>query len=99
MYYVESAAQPDVFTSIPAAMWWGISALTTVGYGDIAPITPLGKLLGGIIQLLGIAVFALPAGIIAAGYDEESRRRRSESGVCHTCGQALDGSLPGADNE
>ena len=89
MYYTESAAQPTVFTSIPAAMWWGISTLTTVGYGDIAPVTPLGKLLGGMIQLLGIAVFALPAGIIAAGYDEESRRRRSEKGVCHTCGQAL----------
>lgn len=90
MYYVESAAQPEVFTSIPAAMWWGISALTTVGYGDIAPITPLGKFLGGIIQLLGIAVFALPAGIIAAGYEEESRRRRSEPGVCHACGRPLD---------
>ena len=92
MYYVESAAQPAVFTSIPAAMWWGISALTTVGYGDIAPVTPLGKTLGGVIQLLGIAIFALPAGIIAAGYDEESRRRRSEAGVCHTCGRALEDS-------
>ena len=51
-------------------MWWGISALTTVGYGDMAPVTPLGKFLGGIIQLLGIAIFALPAGIIAAGYEE-----------------------------
>ena len=70
IYYVEVDTQPDVFTSIPAAMWWGISALTTVGYGDITPVTPLGKFLGGIIQLLGIAIFALPAGIIAAGYEE-----------------------------
>ena len=91
MYHVENAAQPEAFSSIPAAMWWGISALTTVGYGDIQPITPLGKVLGGCIQLLGIAFFALPAGILAAGYEEEARRRRSGKGVCHTCGQPLDG--------
>jgi voltage-gated potassium channel len=90
MYHVENAAQPDAFSSIPAAMWWGISALTTVGYGDIHPITPLGKFLGGGIQLLGIALFALPAGILAAGYEEEARRRRAGEGVCHTCGQPLD---------
>lgn len=89
MYHVENAAQPETFSSIPAAMWWGVSALTTVGYGDIQPITPLGKVLGGCIQLLGIAFFALPAGILAAGYEEEARRRRAGSGVCHTCGQPL----------
>jgi len=89
IYYVEVDTQPDVFTSIPAAMWWGISALTTVGYGDIAPITPLGKFLGGIIQLLGIAIFALPAGIIAAGYEEESRRNAAGSGICKSCGRPL----------
>ena len=87
IYYVEVDTQPDVFTSIPAAMWWGISALTTVGYGDIAPVTPLGKFLGGIIQLLGIAIFALPAGIIAAGYEEESRRCPAGSEICQTCGR------------
>jgi voltage-gated potassium channel len=87
IYYVESDTQPDVFTSIPAAMWWGISALTTVGYGDMAPITPLGKFLGGIIQLLGIAIFALPAGIIASGYEEETRRGRTEKGICNSCGR------------
>lgn len=90
MYHVENAAQPEAFSSIPAAMWWGISALTTVGYGDMQPITPLGKVLGGCIQLLGIAFFALPAGILAAGYEEEARRRRAGAGVCHTCGQPLD---------
>ncbi|MEB3208184.1 MAG: ion transporter [Synechococcus sp.] len=89
IYYVEVDAQPDVFTSIPAAMWWGISALTTVGYGDIAPVTPLGKFLGGIIQLLGIAIFALPAGIIAAGYEEESRRNATSPGICKSCGRPL----------
>ena len=90
IYYVEVDTQPDVFTSIPAAMWWGISALTTVGYGDITPVTPLGKFLGGIIQLLGIAIFALPAGIIAAGYEEESRRNAAGPGICKSCGRPLD---------
>ena len=89
IYYVEVDTQPDVFTSIPAAMWWGISALTTVGYVDIAPVTPLGKFLGGIIQLLGIAIFALPAGIIAAGYEEESRRNAAGPGICKSCGRPL----------
>ena len=90
IYYVEVDTQPEVFTSIPAAMWWGISALTTVGYGDITPVTPLGKFLGGIIQLLGIAIFALPAGIIAAGYEEESRRNAPGPGICKSCGRPLD---------
>ena len=89
IYYVEVDTQPEVFTSIPAAMWWGISALTTVGYGDITPVTPLGKFLGGIIQLLGIAIFALPAGIIAAGYEEESRRNAAGPGICKSCGRPL----------
>ena len=89
IYYVEVDTQPEVFTSIPAAMWWGISALTTVGYGDIAPVTPLGKFLGCIIQLLGIAIFALPAGIIAAGYEEESRRNAAGPGICKSCGRPL----------
>ena len=87
IYIIEVESQPDVFTSIPAAMWWGISALTTVGYGDMAPVTPLGKFLGGVIQLLGIAIFALPAGIIAAGYEEEIRRGRNDKGICHSCGR------------
>lgn len=91
MYHVENPAQPDAFSSIPAAMWWGVSALTTVGYGDIQPITPLGKILGGMIQILGIAFFALPAGILAAGYEEEARRRRAGKEFCETCGQPLAG--------
>jgi voltage-gated potassium channel len=87
IYIIEVESQPEVFTSIPAAMWWGISALTTVGYGDMAPVTPLGKFLGGIIQLLGIAIFALPAGIIAAGYEEEIRSGRTDKGICSSCGR------------
>jgi len=54
MYYAENRAQPDVFSSIPQAMWWGISTLSTVGYGDVYPVTPVGKVLGGVVALLGI---------------------------------------------
>ncbi len=68
MYYVEHPVQPEAFSSIPDTMWWGIATLTTVGYGDVYPITPLGKFLGGVIAILGIGIFALPAGILASGF-------------------------------
>lgn len=71
MYFVENEAQPEVFSSIPAAMWWGVATLTTVGYGDICPITPIGKLLGATIAIMGIGMFALPAGILGSGFVEE----------------------------
>ena len=71
MYYVEHEAQPEVFSSVPETMWWGIITLTTVGYGDAYPITALGKLCGGFIALLGIGLFALPAGILASGFSSE----------------------------
>ncbi|MCG8573370.1 MAG: ion transporter [Flavobacteriales bacterium] len=71
MYYVEHEAQPDKFSSIPETMWWGIATLTTVGYGDMYPITPLGQFLGGIIAILGIGLFALPTGILASGFSQE----------------------------
>ncbi len=78
MYYVENTAQPDVFTSIPAAMWWGIATLTTVGYGDIYPVTILGKVLGALIAVLGIGLFALPAGILAGGFGEELKSLKNK---------------------
>ena len=76
MYYIEHEVQPEIFSSIPATMWWGISTITTVGYGDMYPITPLGKILGAIISLLGIAMFALPTGILASGFTDIFRRRQ-----------------------
>lgn len=80
MYYVENAAQPEAFSSIPETMWWGIATLTTVGYGDVYPITGFGRLLGGIIAIIGIGLFALPTGILASGFsDELSRHRPSTS--------------------
>lgn len=78
MYFVEHEAHPKAFGSIPDAMWWGVVTLTTVGYGDIYPITPLGRFLGAILAFLGIGIFALPAGIIAAGFSEEVQRRKQE---------------------
>jgi voltage-gated potassium channel len=78
MYFVEFEAHPEAFGSIPDAMWWGVVTLTTVGYGDIYPITPLGKLLGAMLAFLGIGIFALPAGIIAGGFSEELQKRKQE---------------------
>lgn len=78
MYYAESEHQPEGFSSIPETMWWGIATLTTVGYGDVYPITPLGRLLGGIIAIIGIGLFALPTGILASGFSEEIARSKQK---------------------
>ena len=78
MYFVESEAHPEAFASIPDAMWWGVVTLTTVGYGDIYPITPLGRFLGAILAFLGIGMFALPAGLISSGFAEEVQRKKQE---------------------
>jgi voltage-gated potassium channel len=75
IYLVERNAQPEVFSSIPNSMWWGIATLTTVGYGDVTPVTPLGKVLGSIVTVLGIGMFALPAGILATGFSQEIKQR------------------------
>jgi len=74
-YLVEHKAQPDAFGTVPKAMWWGIVTLTTVGYGDVVPVTAAGKLIGALALILGMGMFALPAGIIATGFAEEMRRR------------------------
>jgi len=86
MYFIEHEAQPQVFSSIPATMWWGIVTLTTVGYGDAYPITPLGKLLSAMLALLGIGLFALPAGILASGFSEEIQKQHSRK-LCPYCGK------------
>jgi voltage-gated potassium channel len=76
MYAAETDAQPDKFSSIPATLWWGVVTLTTIGYGDVYPITSLGKVIAGIIAFLGIGLFALPTGILASGFSEELQKRR-----------------------
>lgn len=75
IHFLESSVQPDVFGSIPAAMWWGIATLTTVGYGDVFPVTDLGKLLASFTMLIGIGMFALPAAILASAYYEEMQKK------------------------
>lgn len=90
LYYVEHNAQPDKFASIPEAMWWGVVTLTTVGYGDIYPITGLGKFLGAIISLMGIGLFALPTGLISAGFIEEIAKKRRTLRKCPKCGATID---------
>ena len=89
-YLTENPAQPDTFSSIPAAMWWGISTLTTVGYGDAYPVTPLGKILGSVIAVMGIGLFALPAGILGSAFMEDlQHRKKHQSSSCPHCGKEL----------
>ena len=89
MYFAERDAQPDTFSSIPAAMWWGITTLTTVGYGDAFPITTIGKLIGSVIAVLGIGMFALPTGILGAAFLEEVEHRKAKAKQCPHCGKDL----------
>lgn len=91
IYFVEHPAQPEHFSSIPRTLWWSIVTLTTVGYGDMIPITIQGKILTGFILLSGVALFALPAGIITAGFLEESRKAKNKSHhACPHCGMPID---------
>ena len=76
MYFAESGAQPEVFSSIPETMWWAVITLTTVGYGDLAPVTVAGKMLAGVIAVLGIGMFALPAGILGSGFVGDMEQRK-----------------------
>ncbi len=89
MYFIEHEAQPNSFSSIPAAMWWGVTTLSTVGYGDMFPVTVAGKTLGTVVSFIGIALFALPAGILGSGFVEEMRSRRSNN-ACPHCNTGLD---------
>lgn len=66
----------EVFSSIPASMWWGVITLTTIGYGDVYPITSIGKIIAAGVAILGITVYAIPTGIMASAFTEELRRRR-----------------------
>lgn len=74
-HLIEKDAQPEQFGTVLRSMWWGIVTLATVGYGDVVPQTPIGKVLGGVAVVLGMGMFALPAGIVASGFAEEMKRR------------------------
>ena len=88
LYAVEQQAQPEAFSSIPAAMWWAIATLTTVGYGDIYPVTAWGKLFGALISIFGIGMFALPTGVLGAAFLEEIRREKKVT-TCPHCGKEI----------
>ncbi len=75
IYALEHPVQPEVFSSIPEAMWWTMTTLTTVGYGDAVPITPLGKFFGIIVMFIGIAMFAIPTGILVSAFYHEIKRK------------------------
>ena len=77
LYYAERTAQPDVFGSIPRAMWWSIATLTTVGYGDTIPITVLGRIAAGLTAVAGIGLIALPTGILASAFTDGLSRARN----------------------
>lgn len=88
MFAVEQQAQPEAFSSIPAAMWWAIATLTTVGYGDIYPVTAWGKFLGSLISVFGIGMFALPTGVLGAAFLEEIQSAKKIS-ICPHCGKEI----------
>jgi voltage-gated potassium channel len=74
VYFLEHDVQPATFGSVPAAMWWAIATLTTVGYGDVVPITPLGRMVAALVMISGLGVFGLWTGILATGFAAETRR-------------------------
>lgn len=89
VYFFENEAQPDKFTSIPHSMWWAAATLTTVGYGDVYPITVMGRLFGALTAFLGVGMFALPAGILASAFAEEMKRNPGEVQKCPHCGKEI----------
>jgi len=76
MYVVENQAQPENFSSIPTTMWWSLITLTTVGYGDVSPVTPVGKLVGAMTAVMGVCVVALLTGIVATAFSNQIARRQ-----------------------
>ncbi|MCK5057035.1 MAG: ion transporter [Candidatus Aminicenantes bacterium] len=90
MYYIEHDSQPESFPNIFASFWWAVATLTTIGYGDIYPITGWGKFLSGIIALLGIGLIALPTGILGSGFMEVIEKKENKKHKkCPHCGKAL----------
>ena len=85
MYNIESEAQPEAFGNAFEALWWAVATLTTVGYGDVFPITTLGKILSAIIALLGIGLVAVPSGIISAGFIESIEKDKTDENEKHFC--------------
>jgi voltage-gated potassium channel len=83
MYMIEADEQPTIFSSIPAAMWWAIETLTTVGYGDMVPVTAIGRALGGLVAIVGIGTLALFSGLITVGFLDQLRIRKEAADADH----------------
>lgn len=79
MYTVENPVQPEQFPNVISSLWWAICTLTTVGYGDVYPITHIGRFFASLISLVGIGIIAIPTGIIAAGFNQVITREKEES--------------------
>lgn len=90
LYFCEYEVQPEAFSSIPATMWCAIATLTTVGYGDMFPITFVGRLFAGVIAILGIGMLALPTAILGAGFIETLHHHKESKKNCPHCGKHLD---------
>ncbi|WP_242102073.1 potassium channel family protein [Lysobacter sp. M2-1] len=75
LYWVEGDLQPDKFGSIPRSLWWAVITLTTIGYGDVYPITAVGKMIAGVVAIAGIGLIAMPTGILASAFSEAVRNR------------------------
>ncbi|MDH4121849.1 MAG: ion transporter [Deltaproteobacteria bacterium] len=100
MYYAERHAQPDKFGSIPMSFWYVVTTLTTVGYGDVVPITTFGRFVGGFTQVAGVILFALPAGLLGSSFMDEINRERAHQAKlrrkhehrthCRACGRPYD---------
>lgn len=92
MFFIEGKAQPTVFKNIFSSFWWALSTLTTVGYGDIYPVTSLGRILSAFVSVVGIGIVALPTGIISAGFIEKVSKNRATKvhKYCPHCGKEID---------
>ena len=94
IFVFERYAQPDAFGSIPASMWWAFVTLTTVGYGDITPITVGGKIFGSVVMVCGVGIAAMPAGIFASSFvqlvREQEREQRIKRNKCKSQGLATE---------
>jgi voltage-gated potassium channel len=91
VYYAEYDAQPDKFSSVLSSMWWSVVTLATVGYGDVYPVTALGRFFGALTSLFGIGLFALPTALIGSGFMEELQKKRESNTatICPHCGKDI----------
>ncbi|MEN9873557.1 MAG: hypothetical protein RL186_454, partial [Pseudomonadota bacterium] len=79
LYWIEGEAQPEKFGSIPRSLWWAVITMTTIGYGDVYPVTSLGKFVASLVALAGIGLIAMPTGILAAALSDAIQKQRSNA--------------------